>query len=76
MLPDDFLSTAREMGLIIPISGWVMKEACRQAKEWQERYPSETPLSVGVNLSAGQVQNLRTSPGGEICASGTSGKRT
>jgi EAL domain-containing protein (putative c-di-GMP-specific phosphodiesterase class I) len=57
MLPDDFLPIAQEMGLIIPIDGWVMKEACRQAKEWQERYPSEPPLSVAVNLSAGQVRN-------------------
>jgi len=75
-LAGEFIPLAEKTRLIIPIGGWVMKEACRQAKEWQERYPSETPLSVGVNLSAGQVQNLRTSPGGEICASGTSGKRT
>src|SRR4028119_312895 len=34
-----------------------MKEACRQAKEWQGLYPSEPSLSVGVNLSAGQVRD-------------------
>jgi len=57
MLPDDFIPIAEETGLIIPIGVWVMKEACRQAKEWQERYPSEPPLSVCVNLSAGQVRH-------------------
>jgi diguanylate cyclase (GGDEF)-like protein/PAS domain S-box-containing protein len=57
MLPDDFIPIAEETGMIISIGGWVMKEACRQAKEWQERYPSEPPLSVCVNLSAGQVRH-------------------
>jgi EAL domain-containing protein (putative c-di-GMP-specific phosphodiesterase class I) len=57
MLPDDFIPIAEETGLIIPIGGWVTKEACRQAKEWQDRYPSEPPLSVCVNLSAGQVRH-------------------
>ena len=57
MLPDDFIPIAEEIGLIIPIGRWVMKEACRQTKEWQELYPGEPPLGVvvGVNLSAKQV---------------------
>jgi EAL domain-containing protein (putative c-di-GMP-specific phosphodiesterase class I) len=57
MLPDDFIPIAENTGLIIPIGGWVMKEACRQAKEWQERCPSEPPLAVCVNLSAPQVRH-------------------
>jgi diguanylate cyclase (GGDEF)-like protein/PAS domain S-box-containing protein len=57
MLPEDFIPIAEETGLIISIGGWVMKEACRQAKEWQERYPSEAPSSVCVNLSASQVRH-------------------
>jgi diguanylate cyclase (GGDEF)-like protein/PAS domain S-box-containing protein len=57
MLPDDFILVAEETGLIIPIGGWVMKEACHQAKEWQERYPGEPPLGVCVNLSASQVRH-------------------
>jgi diguanylate cyclase (GGDEF)-like protein/PAS domain S-box-containing protein len=57
MLPDEFIPIAEATGLIIPIGGWVMKEACHQAKEWQERHPSEPPLSVCVNLSAAQVRH-------------------
>jgi diguanylate cyclase (GGDEF)-like protein/PAS domain S-box-containing protein len=57
MLPEGFIPIAEEMGLTIPIGGWVMKEACRQAKEWQECCPSEPPVSICVNLSAGQVRH-------------------
>jgi diguanylate cyclase (GGDEF)-like protein/PAS domain S-box-containing protein len=57
MLPGEFIPVAEQTGLIIPIGGWVMKEACRQAKEWQERYQSEPPLVTCVNLSAGQVRH-------------------
>jgi diguanylate cyclase (GGDEF)-like protein/PAS domain S-box-containing protein len=57
ILPEGFIPVAEETGLIISIGGWVMKEACRQAKEWQERHPSEPHLSVCVNLSAGQVRH-------------------
>jgi diguanylate cyclase (GGDEF)-like protein/PAS domain S-box-containing protein len=57
MLPEEFIPIAEETGLIISIGGWVMKEACRQAKEWQERYPNDPPLGVCVNLSAAQVRH-------------------
>ena len=57
ILPDDFVPLAEEIGLIIPIGRWVLREACRQAHEWQKRYPAQPPLSMGVNLSTRQVQD-------------------
>jgi diguanylate cyclase (GGDEF)-like protein/PAS domain S-box-containing protein len=57
MLPEEFIPIAEETGLIISIGGWVMKVACYQAKEWQERYPNDPPLGVCVNLSAAQVRH-------------------
>jgi diguanylate cyclase (GGDEF)-like protein/PAS domain S-box-containing protein len=57
MLAGDFIPIAEETDRIVPIGGWVMKEACRQAKGWQERYPSEPPVAVCVNLSAEQVHH-------------------
>ncbi|HTL89970.1 MAG TPA: EAL domain-containing protein, partial [Leptolyngbya sp.] len=33
---------------------WVLREACRQLKQWQDEYASEPPLTVSVNLSSRQ----------------------
>jgi diguanylate cyclase (GGDEF)-like protein/PAS domain S-box-containing protein len=52
--PGDFLPLAEETGLIIPIDLWVLREACRQTKAWQEKYPYDPPLRVSVNLSSKQ----------------------
>jgi diguanylate cyclase (GGDEF)-like protein len=52
--PLDFIPLAEEIGLIIPIGNWVLTEACRQVREWQQRYPRPDPLSLSVNLSVKQ----------------------
>jgi predicted signal transduction protein with EAL and GGDEF domain len=57
ILPDEFVPLAEEIGLIIHIGRWVLREACRQAHQWQMRYPAEPPLSMGVNLSTRQLRD-------------------
>jgi diguanylate cyclase (GGDEF)-like protein len=56
LLPDEFVPLAEETGLIVPMGEIVLREACRQTREWQQLFPSDPPLSVYVNLSATQFR--------------------
>ena len=52
--PNEFIPLAEASGLILPIGEWVLRTACRQNREWQERgFPA---FFVGVNVSARQFQ--------------------
>jgi EAL domain-containing protein (putative c-di-GMP-specific phosphodiesterase class I) len=55
--PTEFISLAEETGLILPLGEWVLRTACRQVTDWRERGLGE--LSVAVNLSAHQIQQLQ-----------------
>lgn len=50
MLPGQFVPIAEDCGLIVGIGRWVMREACRQARAWQDL--GLPPLPVSVNVSA------------------------
>ncbi|HVC80071.1 MAG TPA: EAL domain-containing protein [Chloroflexota bacterium] len=51
--PDAFIPLAEQMGVIAPLTRWVLGSAVRQAQIWQD---NGRPLAVAVNLSA---QSLR-----------------
>ncbi len=53
--PNSFISLAEETGLMIPLGEWALREACRQAREWQIEMGTSFP--VAVNLSATQFRH-------------------
>ncbi len=52
LLPSEFLGLAEETGLIIPIGRWVLDEAGRRLRSWQEHLEDASRLNLSVNLSA------------------------
>jgi len=53
--PLDFIPLAEETGLILPIGNWVLGEACRTLRAWQND-PLTAPLTIAVNVSARQFR--------------------
>jgi len=48
--PIRFIAMAEQNGTILPISDWVLQQACRQAMSWQEQ--GLGPFTMAVNVSA------------------------
>jgi len=57
MSPDKFIPIADETGLIISIGEWVLREACRQTRHWQDL--GFRNLGLSVNVSAVQFAQTR-----------------
>lgn len=62
--PSVFVPVAEECGLILPIGRWVLREACRQAREWQLLGLPFKRISINVSSSEfrdrGFVESVRT----------------
>jgi diguanylate cyclase (GGDEF)-like protein len=48
--PMQFIPLAEETGAIVPMSEWIIRKACAQAKEWQEK--GHMPFRISINVSA------------------------
>ena len=54
--PGTFIPLAEETGLIVEIDRWMLLEACRTVKQWQDTAPQTAPAWVSVNLSAANLE--------------------
>jgi diguanylate cyclase (GGDEF)-like protein/PAS domain S-box-containing protein len=55
LAPNRFIGIAEEDGSIVDLGRWVLRTACRQARQWQQDHPRERPLFVSVNVAVRQV---------------------
>ncbi|WP_406003686.1 putative bifunctional diguanylate cyclase/phosphodiesterase [Streptomyces sp. NBC_00829] len=55
LAPNRFIGIAEEDGSIVQLGRWVLRTACRQARQWQKDHPRTPPLFVSVNVAVRQV---------------------
>ncbi|MEX2673370.1 MAG: EAL domain-containing protein [Phycisphaeraceae bacterium] len=53
--PATFIPIAEELGIIVEIGAWVLRQACMQLNAWSQRVPDAAMLSMSVNLSRRQL---------------------
>lgn len=55
LTPNRFIGLAEEDGSIVLLGRWVLRTACRQARQWQLDHPERPPVFVSVNVAVRQV---------------------
>jgi diguanylate cyclase (GGDEF)-like protein len=55
--PSEFISIAEKTGLIVAAGEWILEEACRQLRIWQDQLPCVPPTTVAVNISPRQLDS-------------------
>ena len=55
--PAQFIPIAEQSGHIIELGAWVIREACRQFRTWQDEFPAAENLVVSINLSLLQLRD-------------------
>jgi predicted signal transduction protein with EAL and GGDEF domain len=51
----DFIAHAEDVGVILAIGRWVIREACRQLAAWREQLGPDLDVVVSVNLSSREL---------------------
>ncbi|MDZ4090485.1 MAG: EAL domain-containing protein, partial [Arthrobacter sp.] len=58
LMPDSFIPLAEETGMIVDLGHWVLKNAVRQLRRWQQELNVDGNFNVRVNISTTELQNL------------------
>lgn len=53
--PAVFIAIAEDSGLIVPLTDFVLRAACRELAQWQRLHPEFRGLGVHVNVSANDI---------------------
>ncbi len=54
--PGEFIPLSETTGLIIPLGDWILHEACRQMRQWQQQFNLQT-ITININLSSHQFKS-------------------
>ena len=73
--PMRFIPVAEDCGLIVGIGDWVLREACRQARQWREQGLDFGRISVNVSGRQFQDEGLQAAVKQALAESGLPGNR-
>ncbi len=53
--PAEFIGVAEDSGQLVALGRWVLCQACKEVRAWQDKLPEGRQIRVAVNVSAGQL---------------------
>ena len=57
LTPDRFLAIADEVGVIVPVTRWIIQRVCRLIADWRASLPRNAAFYISVNLSAAAARD-------------------
>ncbi|WP_421355250.1 putative bifunctional diguanylate cyclase/phosphodiesterase [Pseudocitrobacter faecalis] len=58
LLPDVFLPTLQNTGLILPVGNWAIDQACKQLRQWSKEGHDDWTLSINISANQFEQQNI------------------
>jgi diguanylate cyclase (GGDEF)-like protein/PAS domain S-box-containing protein len=56
IFPGEFITIAEETGMIVPLGTWILKQACRQIRQWQKSHDHLCHLKININVTGQQFR--------------------